>query len=175
MCALYGTRVVQKSDALEMRLAGRGLEALGIMTKERFMSRYTTVWGRRVYPWFTIGRGDADALWRQIVVCVHEHQHVEQFDREGLVRYAARYGFSTRARALLEAEAYACNVELHWWRHRSVLDPAKIAHGLLHYGCDESDIAEAEAVLRQRCESLPDEGILNRATLRAIEILDEWC
>lgn len=172
MCKRYGTRVIPKRDAVEMRLAGRGLELLRIMTHERFMSRYTTVWGTRIYPWFTIGRGDADSLWKQIVVCTHEHQHVEQFRREGLPRYAARYGLSTRERARLEAEAYCCNFELHWWRTGELLDPDSVSKILFDYGCSQDDVDLARREYEACRVRLENGELRNAASLAAIELLE---
>jgi len=172
MCSHYGTRVISKEEAVEMRLAGRGLEWLQIMSHERFMNRYTTVWGTRIYPWFTVGRGDTEALWKQIVVCTHEHQHVVQFRREGLPRYAARYGLSRRERARLEAEAYCCNFELNWWRNGKLLDPESTAEILYDYGCREPDVELARREFEACRERLERGEIRNEATRVALSFLD---
>ena len=79
----FRTSVINKSSALEMQLVARGLEALGIQRKDRFLKNFTTTIGRRIYTPFEVGspKGGWD-LWHQIVICVHEHQHVVQ-QREG--------------------------------------------------------------------------------------------
>lgn len=168
----YGTRVVPKANAWEMRLSGRVLGWLGIMSYETFMSRYTTVWGRRIYPWFQIGQGDARQLWYQIVVCVHEHQHVVQYDRDGFLRVAARYVLSSRRRALLEAEAYRCNLEMHWWRHRHCPEPAMLAARLSQYGCNQSDVAAARLYLEEALYEVREDFVRNEASLWAIDWLE---
>src|SRR5690606_36096317 len=81
----FRTSVINKNSALEMQLVARGLEALGIQSKDRFLKNFTTTIGRRIYTPFEVGspKGGWD-LWHQVVICVHEHQHVVQHDREGL-------------------------------------------------------------------------------------------
>lgn len=143
MCRHYGTRVIAKDRAPEMHFAGHALSLLGIMSHTTFMERYTTVWGRRIYPCFAVGDGDEDALWGQVVICTHEHQHVEQYRRDGFLRYTGTYLLDSRARALYEAEAYGCNLELAWLKHRSMPTPDVMARKLIAYGCDEGDVAAA--------------------------------
>jgi len=60
----FRTSVINKSSALEMQLVARGLEALGVQSKERFLKNFTTTIGRRIYTPFEIGspKGGWD-LW----------------------------------------------------------------------------------------------------------------
>jgi len=95
----FRTSVINKSSALEMQLVARGLEALGVQSKEFFLKNFTTTIGRRIYTPFEVGspKGGWD-LWHQVVICVHEHQHVVQHDREGLA-YEVSYLADRAARA----------------------------------------------------------------------------
>src|SRR5262245_36467716 len=107
----FGTTVIDKRGAVEMRLVARALDALGILNRERFLDSFATTIRRRIYLPFEIGGGDQGDLWHQIVLCVHEHQHVVQHDRRGL-RYEIAYLTDRTERARLEAEAYRCHLEL---------------------------------------------------------------
>lgn len=150
----YGTRIVPKRDALEMRVTAHLLAGLKILDRDRFMNRYTTVWGNRIYPSFVIGEGNEDELWRQIVVCVHEHQHVEQFRRMGLPGFFSRYLLSSSQRAALEAEAYCCNLELNWTVRQKQTDVFSLADLLKDYGCRADDVAWARTFYSQHLEAL---------------------
>ncbi|HRY90250.1 MAG TPA: hypothetical protein P5305_20395, partial [Rubrivivax sp.] len=46
--------------------------------------------------------GGGWSLWGQLAVCVHEHQHVEQLDREGWFKFAGKYLLSSAGRAAFE-------------------------------------------------------------------------
>lgn len=169
----YGTRIVPKRDALEMRVTAQALDLVGILDHDRFMTRYTTVWGNRIYPSFVIGEGDEDELWRQIVVCVHEHQHVEQFRRLGLFRFFSRYLLSSSMRAALEAEAYCCNVELNWVVRQKEIDVFSLSNLLKDYGCKPGDLESARITYSQHFEALlKGASLYTPATLVGLEILD---
>jgi hypothetical protein len=45
----FRTSVINKRSALEMQLVARGLEALGVQSKEFFLKNFTTTIGRRIY------------------------------------------------------------------------------------------------------------------------------
>lgn len=173
MCARYGTRVISKRRALEMRISARLLALSGVMDAETFMSRYTTVWWRRIYPSFEVGVGDVDALWSQLVVCVHEHQHVVQYERQGFLPYAARYLASSRQRALLEAEAYGCNLELTWLRSGRLPDLDATARRLRAYGCDEADVAAARAFFEELAPEIEAGRYRSEAVAVACELFEE--
>lgn len=168
----YRTRVIHKRDALEMRLTARLLDTLNILERDAFLDRYTTVWGRRIYACFAPGEGDA--LWAQILVCTHEHRHVEQLQELGWARFHARYLGSARARALLEADAYATNIELHHWRHGVLPALKPYADVLRDYACDESCRSAALEVYEALGAALENGVPPSRpASQRAIALLQE--
>ena len=171
MCAHYNTRVIDKERAPEMHASGHVLAALGIMSYQTVMTRYTTVWGRRIYPCFVVGEGDEDALWGQVVICTHEHQHVEQYRRDGFFRYTASYLLDSRARALYEAEAYGCNLELAWLKQRSMPATDMMAKKLLAYGCDDEDVAAARDHFDKLVLKIKDGSYRSAAVERALEFL----
>ena len=102
---------------------------------------FTTTIGRRIYTPFEVGspKGGWD-LWHQIVICVHEHQHVVQHDR----------GAGLRGGYLADRAARPLGSR----GHRSKPRDAVLAHGhdasaqrtasvLKDHGCRDGDIEVA--------------------------------
>jgi hypothetical protein len=169
MTGAYGTRVIDKSSAWEMRLVGMFLARINVLDEEEFLRRFTTTIGKRIYTPFEVGVPDEHYnLWSQISVCVHEHQHVEQLLRDGWLKFAGRYLVSSAARAAYEAEAYRCNMELHHWRFGELPDLGRLARRLEHYGCNQNDIDMAERMLELSAATVRRGGVINRASQRAI-------
>jgi len=169
----FRTKTVRKGDALEMRLVARALEALGIQQRDEFLRRYTTTIGRRIYVPFEVGvAASEDELWNQLVVCVHEHQHVVQHDREGL-RFELSYLGSRAARARWEAQAYRSNLELHYWRFGSTPPVRPVVEVLRDYGCRSEDVDVAAQTLALSAISIQKGAIINDATHVALRWLDE--
>lgn len=165
----WGTRAVSKARAPTMWAASRALDLVGVLDRSSFMERYTTVVGRTIYCPFVPGTATrGHDLWSQLVVGVHEHQHVVQLEREGRVRYSARYMLSPAARAVYEAEAYTCNLELYWWRYGEARDPGELARRLADYGVRARDMAEAERVLRAASERIVAGELVTEASQFAV-------
>ncbi len=169
----YRTTVVNKRDALEMQLVAQALDALGIQSRDRFLRNFTTTLGRRIYTPFEVGspRGGWD-LWSQVVICVHEHQHVVQHDREGL-SFEVSYLADRAARARWEAEAYRSNLELHFWRYGTTPSARRIAEVLGDYGCRPEDVDVAAKSLALSAVSIRKSAVVNEATHVALGWLDE--
>jgi len=169
----YRTTVVNKRDALEMQLVAQALDALGIQSRDRFLRNFTTTLGRRIYTPFEVGspRGGWD-LWSQVVICVHEHQHVVQHDREGL-SFEVSYLADRAARARWEAEAYRSNLELHFWRYGTTPSARRIAEILGDYGCRPEDVDVAAKSLALSAVSVRKGAVINEATHVALGWLDE--
>ncbi len=169
----YRTTVVNKRDALEMQLVAQALDALGIQSRDRFLRNFTTTLGRRIYTPFEVGspRGGWD-LWSQVVICVHEHQHVVQHDREGL-SFEVSYLADRAARARWEAEAYRSNLELHFWRYGTTPSARRMAEVLSDYGCRPEDVDVAAKSLALSAVSVRKGAVINEATHVALGWLDE--
>jgi hypothetical protein len=169
----YRTTVVNKRDALEMQLVAQALDALGIQSRDRFLRNFTTTLGRRIFTPFEVGspRGGWD-LWSQVVICVHEHQHVVQHDREGL-SFEVSYLADRAARARWEAEAYRSNLELHFWRYGTTPSARRIAEVLGDYGCRPEDVDVAAKSLALSAVSIRKGAVINEATHVALGWLDE--
>lgn len=171
MSAEYRTRAVAKSGSSLMVGCGWALSRLRLMTAAEFLEGYTTVIGRTIYCPYTPGSAaDAAGRWGQAATCVHEHQHVVQSRRDGFARFASRYLGSSRARALYEAEAYGCDIELMRWAGRPHRSIDRICAGLVAYGCDADDIAAARQILEEYA-TRDAVSPVNEATRFAVEWL----
>jgi hypothetical protein len=165
----YRTTVKAKADAVEMVALAQVLQQMGIVSADGFLRQYATTLGRRIYLPFVPGEG-AD-LWSQIVVGVHEHQHVEQLDRES-VAFLWNYATRPAKRTLYEAEAYRSNMELSFWRTGQVPSPAALAATLRAYGVSETDVKVAEKALAISAVAVRAGGVANGASKVAIEWLN---
>jgi hypothetical protein len=172
MAECYDTRVIHKRDAAEMKVVARVLDALGILDRDRFLATFATTIGRRIYLPFEIGEGDAAALWQQVVLCAHEHEHVVQHDRHGL-RYEWSYLTSRAARTRFEAEGYRCHLELDFWRWGTMPSPESLAGKLAAYGCTADDIAVATKMLSIWAVPIRHGAVLGAASRTVIDWLAE--
>ena len=165
----FGSSVINKANAVEMKVVSALLGQLGILDQTEFLTNYATTIGTRIYLPFTPGTPITGwDLWEQIVVCAHEHQHVYQAQTLGLATYGARYLFSSSTRADYEAEAYRSAFELGWWHARSMPDPEAIAELLSGYSVSPTDIEVTAATLRESADSIREGAIVNHATEVAI-------
>lgn len=146
LSAHYGTTVIPKETSPLMRACGSALALARIQSRDQFMQHYTTVIHKRIYLPYTLDEPAPDyVLWRRVATGIHEHQHVAQAIRDGFARFASAYLASQRARAVYEAEAYGCDIEIMRWAGRSVRSAESIADGLAEYGCK---VASREVALR---------------------------
>jgi len=168
----FGTTTVNKADAVEMQIVAGVLDVLGILDKERFLESFTTTLGRKIYTPFEVGSpNDGWDLWNQVVVCVHEHQHVVQHDREGL-SFEVSYVADRAARARFEAEAYRSNLEMHFWRFGTPMRSRPLAELLQDYGCRPEDVEIAAHSLALANVSVRRGAVLNESTRAALDWLD---
>jgi hypothetical protein len=144
MCGHYGTEVVDKPSAKEMKAIGGFLDAVGVLDKEAFLRTYATTLWNRIYVPFELGNAKSMPLLGQVAVCVHEHVHAGQFQDP---TFPLLYITSTRERALAEARAYRTNFEMYWFLAKQKLSPKAVAHTLVDYGCTPKDITAAENFL----------------------------
>jgi len=176
MSGHYESRVIKRSDALEMKVIAQALRLINAMDVKTFMTRFATTLGNRIYIPFTVGEvPDAEAeawsLWDQITTAVHEHQHVYQYHKEGQT-FVWKYLLRSSGRAHYEADAYRCNLEMHYWRYGYVPAGHKLAELLRAYKCNETDIAVAEKQFNLSSRTIEQGAIINDASRRAIGWLD---
>jgi hypothetical protein len=168
----FDTTRVNKRDAFEMQAFAQALDWLGVLDRKRFLSSYTTTLGRRIYTPFDPGVPKAGwDLWSQVVVCVHEHQHVVQSRREG-VTFELEYLTDSGERAVYEAEAYRSNLELTYWRTGKTPSARQLASVLKNYGCSATDISVAERYLELSAVSVRAGAVINESTKVALDWLN---
>ena len=99
-CRTTSARASSTSGARSRCSSSRAVSKRSASRERPLLKNFTTTIGRRIYTPFEVGspKGGWD-LWHQIVICVHEHQHVVQHDREGLA-YEVSYLADRRARPL---------------------------------------------------------------------------
>lgn len=174
----FGSSVEEKNDALVMQVAAELLDALKIQDKETFMKNFVTTLFKTIYIPFEIGVEGPDGrwpLWSQVRVCVHEHQHVVQGERDGWPVFCPRYLTDSSFRAGYEAEAFGCDMEMEFWRlGASGFDPHKFAQDrplvLKSYGCKNVDIEQAQQMLTIRA-GLVSQGV---GETKAAQVAIPW-
>ena len=148
MSKKYKFDVIQKDTSVAMHAAGFALDAIGVTNKEKFMEDFAVTLANNVYVPFHVGDGKESELLGQVMVAVHESQHVLQWRRNPL-KFMRNYLFNDAARAHYEAEAYRTNMEIYHFFTGKMLSPTKLANLLKNYGVDAGDIR----VTRKNLES----------------------
>lgn len=177
MQQFYNTRVINKADSDLMKVVGSTLDLLGVQDKGVFLTRYTTTINHAIYVPFEIGN-PAHGLVGQLALCAHEHQHVIQADREGWATFAAKYVVDHAARAIYEAEAYVCNMEVAHVLGGFTIEELRgslstYARQLKDgYGCTDDDVLVAEAALGLGLKQLEEVGVVNEASRKVIQLVE---
>lgn len=151
MSTQYRTQVVLKAEDPAMDWASQALEAAGILPARVFLNHYGTTIGRTIY--LHRAPGTWENPWQEIVLCVHEHQHVVQHDRDP-VAYEVRYLAEVAARVSYEVEAYRAGMEVDYARRGAVRPPWHVARSLRDYGAGQTDQEIAQAQLEASAEML---------------------
>lgn len=172
MTGHYGTQVIDRTRAPEMKAVGWFLDKIGIADKETFKTHYATTIGKRLYLPFNVGVEDnVWGLWEQIVTCVHEHQHVVQYVKDGQ-KFQLKYLLRPGARAVYEAEAFRCHLELDWWRHKDMPETDDLIELMGAYNLRSVDLAVARKIIKLSRQTIELGGITNEASRLAIKWLD---
>lgn len=154
MLGHYDVQTCQKSHSELMTLAAEALEALGIQSKDTFLTNFVTTvctFSDVIYTPFAVGADfDKWPAYSQIRVLCHECQHVVQAKREGWVKFDALYLASSSFRAGFEAEAFGTDMEIESWADPA-FDTVAFAQSrpnvLKSYGCGQDDIDQAVAAM----------------------------
>lgn len=164
MLHCYGAKNVPKSESWLMRTLAVVLSLLNIVSKTSFLQRYASTIGRKIYTPFEVGVPIKGwSLLSQVVVCIHECQHIVQQERLGRWHYTYQYLFSSTKRAELEAEAYSSKLAFYKWAFGTLPLYNYLSDALAHYNLSSIEIERA-------ISHLPVDGsFVNEATKRAIE------
>lgn len=110
-----------KIDRDEMEIVAEFLDAINIIDKELFMESYTNTIGSAIYYSFVIGDFSKVSSQSQIKVCVHECQHVIDYNKEKLL-FLIRYISNEYARALSESRAMVTELEMDYMLRGSLMN-----------------------------------------------------
>lgn len=178
MTGAHDVKVINKRNSVEMKTVGEVLDLIGVLDKDEFLERFTTVipvgsW-RGIYVPFDLGVPKPGwSLWGQMVVCVHETEHIIQAAREGELGYSWNYLISPAKRAHYEAEAYRCNMEINFRYLGDTGSPRWYSEKLVHYGCAPMDIKVTTKELALGLPIIHGGGIVQQATKEAVPWMDE--
>ena len=143
----YDSQVTSKADAEEMQAIGWALGLMGILDQDTFMQRFATTVFDNIYLPFTPGDFSKVGAQSQVILAVHEHEHVVQYRREGPLDFCGSYLAQQSARAHWEAEAYRSSVEMCWFMYGRAPDLDRIARKILNYGCGADEVAYIKTFL----------------------------
>jgi len=140
------------------------LDKLKVMDVGKFMNNYATTLGDRIYIPFEPGKKNKNySLKKQMVICVHEHQHVLQFRKEPFA-FAIRYLADRAQRAMFEAECYRCNMEIEYALTGTMPKAEGYAKSLKNYACTDEDIAVVEKALKLSAQTIKAGGVTTKAS-----------
>lgn len=148
--------------------------AMGVTATAAFWKRFAitlvdpTGRHRVVYLPFIIGEGTVDYRRRQIETITHECQHVIKFVGDPLA--LSKYLFKKPYRVTVEKDGYRCNLELHWYMNRTLLDTGQLAARLKDYGCSKTD----QAVMKKHLDKAAKLVKRNRVYSAAAKVAIKW-
>jgi hypothetical protein len=172
MASVYGSKQIDKTNSAAIDVVGDFLQLIGVQDEQTFLSRFTTTIGTRIYTPFDVGTTTPEySLWAEMIICVHEHKHVVQFENEG-IDYVARYLASGADRADYEAEAYRTAAELNHWRYGTVDSAQGLANHLTNYNCTPAEIDNAREIIQLSEDTIGKGGLVSDVTATAIEWLE---
>jgi len=141
MQAQYGLTYVPKQKSWVMKVCAFFVSLLGYMSKEKFMTRFTTTFFKKVYLSFKPG-GDKISLAEQVWILVHECEHIEQQMADGFLFYT-NYLFIKRYRLAYETEAYCAGIEMSYFLNSKKLNVIRLVDSLKNYGFKSNELNEA--------------------------------
>lgn len=167
---LYDTKLIDKHDDELMKFIALFLSLGKGMTKDDFLDRYVTTVGKGIYLPFEPGVPNPDgtwSLWAQMMTCVHEHCHVDQYNASDTKRafdFSRQYLLKKRRRTRFEIEAYSTGLELHFWRYGRTRPVDSILRSLAAYRVGELDIEVAQKALELNNEMIANGAVLTKAS-----------
>jgi hypothetical protein len=153
----FGARVADKESADDMIMVADFLHKFGVLDRDRFMLQYTTTVQNVIYTPFVVGDASTMPLLNQLHLCVHEHQHVHQWN-EGGGDFIIEYAADPDKRAKHEAEALRSNMELDYWLGRTRPVYTRVSH-LKDYALHDDHIATVLMMLKMATRTVNRGGI----------------
>jgi hypothetical protein len=170
---VYGTKIVDKNTSKSMSFIGCFLSMFGILDKEIFLNEYATTINKTIYLPFIVGNtSDEKELFNEVLLCVHEHQHVVQYIKLKN-KYSAGYIFNHKKRAYFETEAYTTSLEIYYWFFKESIDTQYLANKLSNYNCSKKDIANSKNKLDENLKLIESGKIISESGKTAIFWLEK--
>ncbi len=166
----YDSKVINKANSEEMKMAAWFLDKMGIQSKKTFMKKFTTTIGHNIYTPVKIGVGSASELRHQIALCAHEHKHVYQGNKN-MFKFMWEYSTSPSKRIMYEVEAYRINLELHFYFTGEILDIEEMGDNMKNYGCPAKDIRVFKKYLKLYAKTVERGGVYDPIAKDAIKFL----
>lgn len=161
--------LAQLNEGDEIGLIAMFLDRIDMLDVEKFMTNYTTTLTDRIYVPFEIG-SDERPLLEQVIICAHEHQHVLQWKKDKIA-FIIRYLADRAQRALYEAEAWRCSMEVEYFLTGDIPRATGYAKNLADYGCTKDDIEVVNKALRLSKQTIEAGGITTSVGKIAIKWL----
>jgi hypothetical protein len=170
----HDARIIDKDDAVEMKLVGSVLGKLGIVNKKHFMNHFSTtipagklfrIRKARIYLPFEPGetKKNSPSLEDQAENIVHEFHHT----RQDLVPHYIK----TSKRAWLEARAMHAELEMCWFLRGRLPNLDLMAGNLRYYAVDKADIKTTAEQLKIVSYNVRRGKLHNRVSKDAIAYL----
>lgn len=169
MFSYYNVTPVLKRKSTLMKIAAWCMDTFGSMDKATFMSKYTVNLFGKIYLAYEIGNAEDKPLELQVANITHECQHTEQ--RRKNKCFEVKYATSTTRLALWEAEAYLCNMELHFWYTGRILSPIKLSNLLFDYGCSAKEVLMVQNMFERAVPTVKEGLVYSEASKIAITYL----
>jgi hypothetical protein len=174
----FNSRLAQKETEALRCIASLMLESPKFKGKSDYLVNTPMSFDNTIHVPFIIGEEEPYwPAWLQVRTCVHEHQHILQGQKEGWAIRDIHYLTKSAFRAQYEAEAYACDMQLEFWRLGASFSFYKFIDErsliLRSYGCGPNDIRKAQKYLRDCTEKIVKGELENPPVKKAIEWLDQ--
>lgn len=137
--------------------------------------RYALTVGRTIYMPVELGATRPGwSAWSQMMLLVHECQHVAQGERRSMLERAIDYATSTARRTEVETQAFSAELELEHWRRGEIAAWwfSARASSLGAYHVSGVDLAVCERHLRVLSPTVRRSGYVTHAGRVAIQWLD---
>jgi hypothetical protein len=165
----FDCRLVDRQMHDDVQAITDGVKAMGLPDPEGWLKDYAVTFGPLIWTPFEPGvEIPGWSLDSQFMVLAHECLHVQQF-RADPERFVGLYALDAEARALYEAKAYACQLELTWRLQGWMPDPVRVALCLRSYACNPAQIHMVEVALRQRIPTIQAGGLINSTSQEAVK------
>lgn len=174
MSKKFDFTLIDKRDSELMYLVGNGLEVMGVMDADKFMSRFAVTLVEPItdskYVWipWKPGAGNQASLIKQCEVLAHETHHTISGEDP---RFGPKYLTSKSYRAHEEPQAMRPQMEVHFELTGRVPNTARLANSLKYYRVRRMDIRVAKIELDIMAAAIRRGGIGSVAGKTAIRYL----